>query len=186
MALTVLTGDAIQFFVVSGWRQFYLDGQFALSSPCNSLTELCNIPSSLLAGNSFVDLFSASGREELHRRLLQLAAVPAQPISSMCLDLQSDSRRSIPVEIMLYPAPEVDTQHRYIGFIRSIPDTILNFRAENKNVAHQLGLKIRQFETVAQLGHHIASILDSDALLEYAVESLCRDFEYEYTSIFSA
>jgi signal transduction histidine kinase len=182
MTPTVFTGDATQFFAASGWRQFFLDEQFALSPPCSSLAELCNIPSSRLTGYPFLNLFSSSTRETLHSCLLQLTATSTHPISSLTLELQSDNHNYEPVEVMLYPAPEKNSRHCYVGFIRSVPDTTLNFLAEN--IKPQLGLKNKQFETVAQLGHHIASILDSGTLLDYVVESLSRNSEYQYTSIF--
>ncbi len=182
MASAEFAGDAAGFFAASGWQQFFLNEQFTISLPCNSLAELCKLAPENLKGSLFIDLVSPPDKDKLQRRLLQLETTPNQPISSMMLALLENGLRELPVEIMLYPAPKNNVQISYTGFIRPVPGTVTEFLAEK--IGRQLGFKHKQAERVAQLGRHITAILDLGTLLDYVVKSLSQDFGYHYTSIF--
>jgi hypothetical protein len=173
MASAEFAGDAAELFAASGWRQFSLNEQFTISSPCSSLAELCKLAPENLKGFPFIDLFSPPHKDKLQRRLLRLRTTPNQPIASMMLTLLENGQPQLPVEIMLYPAPQNSGQVGYTGFIRPVPDTVTEFLAEK--IGRQLGLKNRQAERVAQLGRHITAILDLETLLDYVVKSLNQD-----------
>ncbi len=182
MAPTRVVGKGVEFFVAAGWRQFTLDKQFKVTSACAPLAELCVWPAEKLAGSSFPELFRLADRERLQIQLSQLKSTSISSISSLLVMLQVNGQAPIPVELMLYPAAEKSAQGDYVGFIRPIPETFASFFEEK--VSQQLGFKPKHVERIAQLGRHIAAILDLDTLLDYVVKSLSQDFGYSYTSIF--
>jgi GAF domain-containing protein len=182
MAPAVFTADLAQFFINSGWRQFQLDHQFDLLFPESPLAELCGLAPHLLEKKPLLDLFAPADQNKLHPQLIQLAAGQIQCIPSAVLMLQLANGLTRPAEMMLYPAPVPETQIGYVGFIRLLPQAIQSFFDAHET--QPLHSKNKQFETVAQLSRHIAAILDLDVLLNYAVQSLSRDFEYKFTSIF--
>ncbi len=182
MAPAVFTKDIAQFFAYSGWRQFLLDDQFKLSPPCTQLAELCGVAPSLLENTPLLNLFDPSDQKKLRSLLAQLAAGSSQTIPSLALMLQTTTHHPKPVEIMLYPSPNGNSQVYHIGFIRPLPETIEAFLEEHRTQPQRQ--KNKQLETVAKLSHRIAAILDLDTLLNYAVQSLSQDFEYKFISIF--
>lgn len=182
MAPTRLVGNSLEFFVAAGWRHFTLDEQFKVVSPCVSLAELCALPAKKLAGTSFSELFSLAERERLQLYLSQLKPTSISSVSSLLLMLQVNDQPPIPIELMLHLAAAESSQGGYVGFIRPIPAAFTSFFEEK--VSQQLGFKHKHIERIAQLGRHIAAILDLDTLLDYVVKSLSQDFGYSYTSIF--
>jgi K+-sensing histidine kinase KdpD len=182
MAPAVFTKDIAQFFAYSGWRQFFLDEGFKLAPPCAPLAELCGVVPSLLENTPLLNLFDTSDQKKLRSLLAQLAGGSSQTIPSLALMLQTTNHHAKPVEIMLYPSPNIDAQVCYIGFIRPLPKTIETFLEKHR--AQPQRQKSKQLETVAKLSRHIAAILDLDTLSNYVVQSLSQDFEYKFTSLF--
>ena len=182
MALTQVIASSVEFFTAAGWCQFTLDEQFKVVPPCASLAELCALPAKKLAGISFLALFSLADRERLQLHLRQLQTTPSSSVSSQLAMLQVSDQSPISVELMLQPLVKEATSGGYAGFIRPIPETFFNFFEEK--VSQELGFKYNHVERIAQLGRHIAAILDLDTLLDYVVKSLSQDFGYSYTSIF--
>jgi K+-sensing histidine kinase KdpD len=182
MASAVFTQDVGQFFAYSGWRQFLLDDQFNLVPPCTDLAELCGTAAANLEHTPILHLFAPPSQENLHALLVQLAGGYHQTIPSLVMLLQIAQHPPKPVELMLYPSPETASPVGYVGFMRFLPLTIEAFLEEPRT--RHMRQKNKQLETLAQLSRHIAAILDLDALLNYAVQSLSQDFEYKFTSIF--
>ena len=182
MVPTTFAGDAADYFVASGWRQFFLNEHFMIAPPYNSLAELCEVRPERLKSIHFLNIFDSSSQETLQSRLSQLKMFPAQPIHSMVLTLEKTGRSQMSIELMLYPAPENSIQGCYVGFMRPAPGAIFDHWADR--TTEQFNAKRTQFEGVAQLGRHIATILDLDTLLDYVVKSLNQDFGYQYVSVF--
>jgi len=183
MTLTVLAEDAARFFTASGWRQFFLDEQLLISPPVTSLAELCNVSPSTLNGTSFLALFKASSREELRLRLTKSDSDLPQAITSLAMVLQSDHySQDQPVEIMLYRQPGQAPSPDYVGFIRLLPKTIIDFSTKY-GFQHKNGQN-NQFAALAQLTHRLPAILDLQMLLNHVLESLSQALKYKYTAIY--
>lgn len=178
MAPTVFAGNS-SFFEASGWHRFFLNQKLQIASPDTALAGLCGLLPDSLTGRPFAQLFAPACQNKLTAALSQLSGPAARPVHSLALELHCN-RQHLPVEIMLYPAPQPGPA--YLGFIRAIPAPVITFLEEN--ITSQLSLKNRQLKAVAELGHHIAAILDLDTLLNYVVDSLSQEFDYTYTSIF--
>ncbi len=183
MAPAVFTTEIAQFLAYSGWRQFWLDNQFKLLSPATHLAELCGLAPHALEKKPLLDLFAPTYQKKIYSLLTQLAERQIEYIPSAALLLQTSGDLVRPVELMLYPAPLGESYAGgYIGFVRLLPDPLQTFLAEPQFQPQDS--KSKPFETVARLSRQIAAILDLDTLLNYAAQSLSRDFQYKYTSIF--
>lgn len=183
MAPAVFTTEIAQFLAYSGWRQFRLDNEFKLLSPDTYLAELCGLAPHVLEKKPLFELFTPTYQKKLHPLLAQLAERQIEYISSAAFILQTSDDLARPVELMLYPAPLGESYAGgYIGFVRLLPDSLQTFLDELEPQPQDS--KSKPFETVAKLSRQIAAILDLDALLNYAVQSLSRDFQYKYISIF--
>jgi K+-sensing histidine kinase KdpD len=180
MTPAVLTTDISQLFISSGWRQFLLDSHFKLLAPVHGLAELCETQPHLLENTPLVNLFVPIHHNELNGLFSQLALGQRPYISSTIAVLSIHRNRSQLVELMLYPAREADRPGAYIGLMRILPDSLKNVLKQPPPALPQN----RQLETVAKLSRQITAILDSDTLLNYAVQSLCRDFSYKFSAVF--
>lgn len=183
MASAVFTAEIAQFFIYSGWRQFRLDNEFKLLSPDIHLAEMCGLAPHVLEKTPLLDLFTPIYQKKLQPILAQLADRQIEYIPSAVLMLSTFAYGAGPVELMLYPVPPQEAlAGDYLGFIRLLPNPLKTFLVEQPSQPENS--KSKPFETVAKLSRQIAAILDLDALLNYAVQSLSRDFQYKYTSIF--
>lgn len=182
MTLTVLTEDAARCFKASGWRQFFLNEQFLISPPAISLADLGNISPSSLTGTSFLNLFTASSREQLLLHLAELESDLSQAIPSLPLALQTDNGQNQPVEVMLYRGPGQEPSPYYVGFIRLLPKAIIEFSAQYglQSASHQ----DNRFAVLAQLTRRLPDILDLPTLLTHVLDSLAQEPKYLYTVIY--
>ncbi|MFN8454356.1 MAG: GAF domain-containing protein [Anaerolineae bacterium] len=79
---------------------------------------------------------------------------------------------------MLYPE---NSSGGYLGFIRLLPESIKAAFAVDETLPQA---KNKQFRALLTLSKHITATLDLDSLLNDTVQTLTREFEYQFASIF--
>ncbi len=171
MAPAASSSDRTVFFLAAGWEQFTLDGQFNIIPPCMTLARLSGYPAPDLEGVPFVNLFDPPDQEKLTAPLARLAGAKRQPITTMVLPLPQAG----PVEIMLHPAPEAGQQ--YIGFIRPLPEAIINFLPGRGAEMTELEQYILELETTLE------RVQEADRLKSKLLEDVSHELRNPLTFI---
>ncbi len=158
----------------AGWYHFQLDNNFQIIPPCEKIAYLLGTKEDVLIVTPFSQFFVIADRPNIEATLSNLQHYK---LSSDPLIVHLDTTDFEPIEIMFLPR-ENEGEETYTGFLRPIPQPILN-------LARSIPENAQAVTTLtAHLSQQMMAVTDRKALLEKVIQSLKQDFGYAYNAIF--